>query len=376
MPDTGASRKKPPARAIPTKATGVEHDTVKSPKQASFAQAATVHDRILLWQTQGVDKAVDPDVISVRSLPRSEACQTPRRLHSPTGEPPEDGESRSVPRQSSTKWVQKENSSWIKQRRSTRAPKDFGAVQDDVTAIGGRTSLTDSGRPRSPYVRTDSQKTRDVRISRAEREQRRKRRREMRARADGGDYLVEDGIRVYNKSKSDIGAAFSDQHSGDGSPSEPVSAARYQQQRRRSGGSSPPYKSQLSFVHDGSLPGGDHDDDSQQAHTPIQASKYAQTLGQPQPAAEDLNQPKTRKRALLNKTKKILVGKPDIAQSNRMPSIEAWLEDQPGEEIEALNIQAQEQAHVPREALRAPRRKSHRHDYQDIAIDATISTLR
>ncbi|KAK5952397.1 hypothetical protein OHC33_006440 [Knufia fluminis] len=320
MPETGPARK----RATPQrKSQQTTADQNVAKKQTSYHDAATVQDRIRKWQTEDVVGAVDPDVLSVKSQARSEACRTPVRLHPSAAELAKEKEAQSTPRRRSTKWVQAENRAWVKQRRSMRqstriSPKQPSSQTEPVVEDPAKEKT-----PPSEYLRSESQRTRNINSSRAEREERRRRRREARARANGGGALVDDGIRVYNKSRSHFGS-----ETGGSTPARSVKDDGPESVLPQD--DSPQFKSQLSFRHDGPLPG-EQDDQLNEDGSPKQPTKYAQTLGKPPAESDRLEPPKSRKRGILSKTKEILTGGNDAPEgpSNRIPSIQAWLEEQP-----------------------------------------------
>ena len=321
MPETGTARKRATAQRKVPQTTTTDQDVAT--KQTSYYDAATIHDRIRKWQTQDVVEAVDPDALSVKSRSRSEASRTPVHLHSSAAEQAKEKEAHSTPRTRSTKWVLQENKAWVKQRRSTRqstriSPNNSSPPAAPITEGSVNTRTTPLG-----YRRTESQRTRIVNSSRAEREERRRRRREVRARSHGGAALVDDGIRVYTKSRSHLGS-----EPGDSTPARSLRDGEQELEQMQD--HSPQFKSQLSFMHDGPLPN-EHDDQLNEDGSPKQPSKYAQTLGRPPAQPDSLQPPKSRKRAILNKTKEILTGGNDASESpsNRIPSIRAWLEEQP-----------------------------------------------
>lgn len=296
-------------------------------KSTPTVDNSTIQDRIRKWQTQDAAEAVDPDVLSVRSMPRSERSRTPMRSRSPAHLP---DEPQSTPRKRSTKWVQQE-STWIKQRRSMREQKRSpasarGTAKERVVEPPIREET-----PPVEYPRNDSLRTRNVNSSRAERELRRKRRREVRAKADNGNALVEDGIRVYARSEShpaserferDTAPARSEILDDQRSEQEAIYEAEVQYAKSAEQTSPQDTANEYSYRdHEDELPG----------QEPRQPSRYAQTLGRAPEPVEAIEQPKTRKRIILNKTKEILTGRNDVQPpvSNRIPSIEAWLEEQP-----------------------------------------------
>lgn len=293
----------------------------------TYGDASTIQDRIKRWQTQDVPEAIDPDVLSVRSLPRSARSRTPLREKS-SAQTPE--EPQSTPRKRSTKWVQQDNA-WVRQRRSMREQKRSpGTARAPTTDTVSKPHVKEVTPP-PEYSRKDSLRTRNVNSSRAERDLRRKRRREARAKADNGHALVEDGIRVYAKSESHPASEHFDRDTI------PARSEKSNDQRSthedivepdmQDAGSTRQDSPQ--FIGDGNYYR-DEEDGSQDQEL-RQPSRYAQTLGRAPLPVEAIEQPRTRKRTILNKTKEILIGKNELqpVASNRIPSIEAWLEEQP-----------------------------------------------
>ncbi|KAJ9664705.1 hypothetical protein H2198_000051 [Neophaeococcomyces mojaviensis] len=326
MPEPDPNRKTAHSTRRISKADALQDVT---PKQRSFHEAATVPDRIRRWQEQGFAEAVDPDVLSVRSRPRSEACRTPALSRSSS---PAVREQHSTPRRSSTRWVQQENKAWVKQRRSVRGGRRSSnrqnPKQEEVLVENSVAEQT----PPSEYIRTESLRTHNMNSSRAEREDRRRRRREARARANGGKALVDDGIRVYARSESHPPS----EHVNDDRVEEPARRAELAEEivtpglSRAHSQHASDHHSQRSPSYHGS-PENQYGEPDGRDDQPHQPTKYAQTLGQAPERPEILEQPKTRKQAILSKTREILIGKSDAlpALSNRIPSIQAWLEEQP-----------------------------------------------
>ena len=202
MPVSGPT---PKAKSTPRGKTNTDSPSRDVAQPKSFHEAPTVQDRVKQWQTQHNFEAVDPDSISVVSYPRSEACRTPIRAQSPAVSQHEGREVQTTPRRRSTKWVQEDNKSWTKKRRSIRADtrKSNDRVEQPERPTPPKTPTKETYRPVT-HTRSDSQRTRDVNSSRAEREERKRRRREARARVEGGNALVDDGIRVYMKSETNL----------------------------------------------------------------------------------------------------------------------------------------------------------------------------
>ncbi|KAK5076387.1 hypothetical protein LTS08_007019 [Lithohypha guttulata] len=290
--DSRKDRQNPKARDVGRKGT-----TIIGP--------ATIQDRILKWQSVNETAAVDPDALSF--------CRTPVRQRSPSAEAPTEQHSQSTPRRRSTKWVQQQNQAWVKKRRSTRGDQKNTSNQKSAQSV----PKPESPPQESPHD-TSSQQARNVNSSRAEREERRKRRREARARVSGENALVEDGIRVYANPESRLASEIND--AGHAS-------ARSMESAEGEEPSVSEHVGRLNIEHNGIL--------SSEQDRPIthqaQPSRYAQTLGRSPLNEETAEQPKTRKRAVLIKTREILTGRNDLppAPTNRIPSIEAWLDDQP-----------------------------------------------
>lgn len=365
MPEAQATRRTSTTRKRPQKET-------VSPKIAqkysSARDASSVQDRIRKWQTQDVAQAVDPDMLSVRSLPRSDKSRTPMRSHSPDQRP---SEPQSTPRKRSTKWVQTENNTWVKQRRSVRGdrrgpgnthlPVKEPLVKEPLVEISVREET-----PPLEFPRNESLRTRNVNSSRAERDRRRKRRREARARANNGRALVEDGIRVYAKSEShpasepadrDTAPAYNAKTDEPGSAHDDISEPQEEE-------AEPANIEALRHSDCERTPG----DQEEEGHW--QPSKYAQTLGRAPETAETIEHPKTRKRAILDKTKEILIGRNDALPhtSNRIPSIEAWLEEQP--DLPDPFVERDDDS--VDQSNQAPKPPKHRSQHKKVSVEPTI----
>ena len=335
-------------------ASNIDNGAAQAKRATAFYEAGTVNERIRRWQMQEVEDRGVPDALSTRSGPRSEAA-TPIGFDSPVQGVQSEEVTPKTQRQRSTKWVQKEDKGWIKQRKS---------VKDNLDKVASSDTELHTAQPK--YSRTESQISRNVTSSRTEREERRRRRREHRARENNGDALVDDGIRVYNRSDTDLVQNNEDDQSHQ--------AARNRRHieiyGRRHQHDHPQYQIQLSFNHDGSLPS-DVDDRQFENHSPVQPSKYAQTLGQKPKQEDDLQQQKTRRRVFLNKTKDLLAGRAENGEpsSNRMPSIEAWLDDQP--------VETDPQPDNASEVRSSPNTKRHRHksSRRSIHTEPTIAEV-
>lgn len=362
MPEAGSARK----RAIVPKRERAQTATVDqhvAPTHTSYHDATTIHDRIRKWQTQDVTEAVDPDVLSVRSQSRSEVCRTPVHVHSSAAEQAQGKEVHSTPRRASTKWVQQENQKWVKQRRSARQSPGRSPNRTPPRAESAVKAVVKEKRtPPSEHVRSESQRTRNVNSSRAEREERRRRRRETRARADDPSAPLDHAPRVYTRSRSHFGS-----EPGVSTPARSVTGDAPEPDHVQD--DFPQFKSQLSFSHDGPLPG-EHDDQLNDDGSPKQPTKYAQTLGRPPAPPTKADPPRSRKRAILVKTKEMLTGGNDApkAPSDRIPSIRAWLDEQPDMPDPFVDTQPK----TPSPKRDVPESPKHRSYHQKTSLEPAV----
>jgi len=362
MPEAGAARKRATLqKRAQTASATPDHHVART--QTSYHDATTIHDRIRKWQTQDVTEAVDPDVLSVRSQPRSEACRTPLQIHPSAAEQAKEKEVQSTPRRRSTKWVQQENKNWVKQRRSVRQSPGLSPKRTPPRAEPAVQSVGKERTPPSAHARSESQRTRNINSSRAEREERRRRRRETRARANGGTALIDDGIRVYMKSRSHFGS-----EPGGSTPARSVRDDEPEPEHIQD--DFPQFKTQLSFSHDGPLPSEHDDPQLDEDGSPKQPSKYAQTLGKPSVPPGKPEPSRSKKRAILNKTKEMLTGGNDSSEapSNRIPSIRAWLDEQPDMPDPFVDSQHK----TPSSRRDVPEPSKHRSDRQKTPTEPAI----
>lgn len=348
MPAVGATYKKGPAKRKEEPAL-----TARTGERGLNGGTATVLDRIRDWQNINATEAVDPDVLSVHSQARSYGARTP--IPSPSRDVQEGGV-RPTARKRSTGWVQQQNKGWVKHRRSTGGDRRQtearrARCEDPVSKV----VVDKDDLPRDLGSRS-SEKTQNIASSHAEREERRRRRRKARAKAVD----VHDGIRIYAESEHDVTSDF--QPDGENQPEEVRDLPSADEDR-------PEYLSQVSFRHDGPLPGAQDDIDIEH----VRPSKYAQTLGQP-PSCE-IDTSKTRKRAFINKTKEVLTGRSDgsVPKSNRIPSIEAWLEEQPAA-VEPFDASNDEPVITPLQSD-IPKPLKTRHRRQRLSVEPTEPTI-
>ena len=289
-------------------------ETTPKAKKPSFCEPTSVQDRIAQWQAQGAASAAAPDALSVRSIPLS----TKDRESSPS--PSLDSTRSAPPRRNRWADSNKENAPKAQQERSRSAPRKR-VIGDEHWKAG-----KDTGTRRSPKTETRTR----VRVPhhdltytstdrKAEREARRAQRRQARLSRENGD----DGI--------------------------PVTEPRHERQRPTSVQDLNSYiDEELAHQLGSSVENAEQHSEAwalpirvdEDAAGPVQNSRYADSLGrfEDASAAKDGKHKSRPKGArILSKTKDMFT-KPEVQQSpsNRVPSIQAWLEEQPDPFIEEI----------------------------------------
>ncbi|ETN46875.1 uncharacterized protein HMPREF1541_01064 [Cyphellophora europaea CBS 101466] len=294
-------------------------------------ESSSVQDRIRQWQAQGAANALDPDALSVRSIPRSNASAEASRATTPVAEPP-----KSVPIRQS-RWTVPEVDAPSKDRgsRSSSAPRKRVISDDHWKAKMG----SSPGSPRTvrqkDIVTPHYDMTYTSTKRREEREAKRERRRRDRLSKDNAADL--DRVSAHDAPK-DLNA-YIDQELAERLATTPETSGRSPEP-------SPEideHLSEHSFMMNDDL-----------SHT-ISPSKYADTLGQPSVRNSKRS---TKGGRILDKTREIFNKTDTPPVSNRIPSIQAWLEEQPDPFVEH-DIQpgaALPEVEVPKPLKRGSRR--------------------
>ncbi|KIW11280.1 hypothetical protein PV08_10580 [Exophiala spinifera] len=307
--------------AVPAKASHKVYSTQRtevlgSPQSPNVASDrafnnhdhGSVQDRIRQWQAQGAASAVDPDALSVRSTPRSECASfdsrpksdygdldTPRlgRMKEKTEEQPRTERSSSAPRKriiSDGHWRAKRDAKDSKNPRVTARGR-VETKRYDLSYTSNQEQQ--NGQPR-PHRKYSFEKSPDLHQNSP----------------------ANDGIRVIPNPSAQLNT------SNQGSLAVPDAASYNQDESPRGLGIQPRLSRQFDATSDISA----DVNESRQRDRP--QSKYVATLGRaPVAPSEGL---RSKKAGLLGKTRDMF-SKSDstIPVSNRIPSIEAWLDEQP-----------------------------------------------
>lgn len=293
----------------------------------------SVQDRIRQWQAQGAANAVAPDAVSVRSLPFSD-CPS---IASRPGSEHEDGY-RSRGRGSTRKKIDEEQQNG----RSVSAPRKR-IISDGhwkaKSAAKEQKLPKIASRPRSGSPRYDMS-------YKSTRENQQERQHNFAGKKDGKQKTPgDDGIRV---------TAMPMDHLAQVENNFPLS---YDSE----------YRINDDLAHHLTTESTQYEDFEQYFDGSIQGdgpsgsrrqSKYAESLGRAAPVPGDMDAPRSKKGGLFGKTRDIFL-KPEALPSvdNRIPSIEAWLDEQPDPFVDQTPADTLAPVEVPRPLKKRSERK-------------------
>ena len=296
---------------------------VDTARPASLYEPSPIQDRIRQWQAQGAANALAPDAVSVRSIPISECPSTASRPKSEHGDEfkirvggrkkqkaeddQEKDRSRSAPRRriiSDSHWKTKKEVKDGKDSKPTVTPKPDSRRYD-------------------PSYTSNQERNRDKRRSKTQHES---------PAADLEPSRLsqyDDGIRV-KALPDDIAPPAYDLESG----ADEDLARQFTTESMVSGEFG--RHSQLPIRPDENTPSN------------RQPSRYAELLGSGGDATQSVDVAKTRRGGLLGKTRDIFMKSENVpAVSNRIPSIEAWLDEQPDPFVDEGNLEDLPPAEMP-----------------------------
>ena len=281
-------------------------ETTPKAKKPGLYEPTSVQDRIAQWQAQGAASAAAPDALSVRSIPLS----TKDRDSSPS--PSLDTPLSAPPRRNRWADSDKENAPKAQHERSRSAPRKRVISDEHWKAgkqIGTKSSPKTETRTRVRVPHHDLTYTSTDR--KAEREARREQRRQARlSRENGGDGIgiAEPGRERQRPTSVQDLNSYIDEELAHQLDSSVVDAEQHNEA----------WAVPIRVDED--------------AASPIRNSKYADSLGRFDDASagkdgKDKSRPKGAR--ILSKTRDMFT-KPEVQQSssNRVPSIQAWLEEQ------------------------------------------------
>lgn len=303
----------------------------------NLQEPTSVQDRIRQWQAQGAANALAPDAISVRSIPISECLSTSSRAKSDYG----DDFNVRVGRRAKEKDKKNEDNERSKStpRRRIISDSHWKAHND---AKDKSTKPKVSPRPESrrydPSYTSNQETTPKAR------------RRSRTSRSIIPDQEVkppaqyDDGIRVAPLHTEDV--------------SDQVPPPIYDLESR--------IDDELArHLTTESIISGDFERRSETSEkidntspSDWRPSRYAETLGKPTPTAPSLDTPRSKKGRLLGKTKGMFLKSENVPQvSNRLPSIEAWLDEQPDPFVESQPLEDLPPVEVPQPLRKRTHRK-------------------
>ena len=323
-----ANRKTSNSRRNETKSK----ETSPKPRPQSVYEPTSVQDRIRQWQAQGAADAASPDALSVRSLPLSDhAIETPR-AQTPERKPPNTTPSwrqRFLEKERELRAEEKAARDPVAPKKRVISDDHWKAKREDRNRTSPKTgSRNNVQTPHYDLSYTSTQ-------PQTEREARRAERRRARQSKENGDTEQRDhGSIAVQDLNSYIdqelarhldSPVYHDNHSDKASARSPLLAD-------------------------------DHD-------APISSGKYAESLGRPDRSHAVADPLSTRPKGarIFSKTKEIFnkAEEPPLPE-NRVPSIEAWLDEQPDPFVEVDNkiMPAVEVPEPLRKRSRRTKRKS------------------
>ncbi len=302
------------------------HSAPATPKNnssnpAGLYDANSVQDRIRQWQSQGAPAAPAPDAVSILSNPASDVERAESRENSPhlsNKRKPEPDQTAAKKR--SGRPVDRDNKDWVREIRSSSTPRKR-VISDTNWKVKVKTKEPRSSnvtpRRESRTSELDDEIHRASSPAEAEREERRRRMREARSSRRANEERLREiyGTSTPPAGESQLPYDYEDPETQSNVDSDV--ARRFTRHAKDKSGS-------YSSDPQGSIR--PEEDDGRHRRR----SKYAETLGNGPDSSDARPNLKSRKGSIFNKTKEMFSkteSPPTI--SNRLPSIEAWLEEQP-----------------------------------------------
>ncbi|KIW85044.1 hypothetical protein Z517_00432 [Fonsecaea pedrosoi CBS 271.37] len=314
---------------------------VDSPRPPSgLYESPSVQDRIRQWQAQGAANALAPDAVSVRSIPISECPSTVSRPESECGN---ETRSRIGGRARAKAEEQQER------ERSSSAPRKR-IISDGHWKTQKQTRENQDGKvgtSRRPESRlydlsytSNQEKTKGRRRSKTK---------QYSNAEQGAEQAMphDDGIRVAPIPDDDQA------HEAISPPAYDLESQADEDLARHLTTESVLSGDFGRHAHDPT--GLDEDEDVPGNWRP---SKYAELLGKPPEASLGGQAPKSKKGGLLGKTRGMFVKSETLSSpGNRLPSIEAWLDEQPDPFVEKDGLEEQPPVEVPQPLKKRTHRK-------------------
>ncbi|KAI1620505.1 hypothetical protein EDD37DRAFT_640291 [Exophiala viscosa] len=308
------------------------HDVASNrPVNNHGSGACSVQDRIQQWQAQSAANAVDPDALSVRSIPRSDVASIVSRPKS------EYGDENDLRTGGRTKDRVEEV---VQTERSKSAPRKRIISDSHWKAKSGAKNQRDTksaSRPRPESAHYDLSYTT---TGEPPKERRRSRRQHENA-MDGPKSPLDNGIRIKP------GPA-------DGRPTGVEDRPLSPDVNSLANGKHPTMDSVLSDESDRYVENYVEDDEPTGRTRP--QSKYVETLGRESAATAEAERSKMG--GLFGKTRDMfLKPQPVPPVHNRIPSIEAWLDEQPDPFVDQCTSAELPPAEAPKSLRKDPRRQ-------------------
>ncbi|KAL2431945.1 hypothetical protein ABEF95_004091 [Exophiala dermatitidis] len=300
----------------------------------------SVQDRIRQWQVQGAANAPAPDAVSVRSIPFSECPSTVSRPKS------EYGDGNAVRTEGRTRHKEDQERDTA---RSRSAPRKR-IISDGHWKAKKETKDQKDARPPVPKVRPGSTHY-DLSYTSNQ-----KRRSERRRSGRQQNYIAEqeaedksifdDGVRVVAVEDGQVALPKDNMH-----PLSDMDSQVDEDLAQRLAGVSMAREEMDTFSQTSIQP-------DETAGVTRRTSKYAEMLSRAAASPADMDAPRSRKPGLFGRTKDIF-GKSDPTPSldKRLPSIEAWLEEQPDPFVDGEPTGDVPAVEVPRPLRRCTERK-------------------
>ncbi|EXJ91072.1 hypothetical protein A1O1_04179 [Capronia coronata CBS 617.96] len=313
---------------------------VTSDRTSGLYDSNSVQDRIRQWQAQGAANATAPDAVSVRSIPYSECASTVSRPKS------EYGDENAVRAEGRTRQKSEEEPN---HSRSRSAPRK--RIISDSHWKAKREARDQKNATTAPKIRPLSTHY-DLSYT-SNQEKRGERRRSQRHKDNGSDQpsvqtsRYNDGIRV-----TAVPDAEGKRSAEDVPPHTDLDSQVDDALARQLTTGSKDTQDEFSHRYSGSS-------SRPEEHGSLRRrSKYAEMLEQAAPAPSDKDAPRSRKPGLLGRTKDMFA-KSDQTPSleKRLPSIEAWLDEQPDPFVDEPTTREPPAAGEPQPLRRGTERK-------------------
>ncbi|KIW88192.1 uncharacterized protein Z519_11303 [Cladophialophora bantiana CBS 173.52] len=312
---------------------------VESSRPVGLYESPSVQDRIRQWQAQGAANALAPDAVSVRSIPTSECASASSRPESEYG---------------SDFRVRVGGRTKAKDERSQEKERSSSAPRRRIISDSHwKTQKHDKDNkdPKPAVDRRSESRQYDLSYTSNQEKSRGRRRSKTQQRASYGQGARQtlphdDGIRVTTIPDDAVAE-------GEELPPPCDLESRLDNELARHLTTESIVSGDFGRYFDESI-GLDEGVPSDR-----RPSKYAELLGRPGDASLNADTPKSRKSGLLGKTKGMFMKSETVPTvSNRIPSIEAWLDEQPDPFVDKDGLDDLPPAEVPQPLRKRTHRKT------------------